>query len=66
MNDVTIVSMTFPMRLTTMTHPQWLRWDERQWHVRRGRGWALTEHHLPSSAVVAAMDQSKLPTDNGC
>jgi hypothetical protein len=54
-NDATIVLMTFPTRPTMMTPLQWPAWDERQWHVRKGRGWAKTERRL-SSSVAAAMD----------
>jgi hypothetical protein len=47
----------------TLTPPQWPHLDEIQRHVRRGRGWAMTEHH-PSTLVAAAMDQSKLLKDD--
>ncbi len=33
--------------------------------MRRRRGWATTQHHLPSLLSVVATDQSKLPKDNG-
>ncbi len=39
-NDTTILLMIFPRRLTMLTPPQRQRRDERQRHVRRGRGWA--------------------------
>jgi hypothetical protein len=64
-NDVTILLMTVPTRLTTLTPLQWPRRDERQRHMRRGRGWAMMQCHLLLSVAVAAMDQSKLPEDNG-
>jgi hypothetical protein len=60
-NNATIMLMMFPTRPTTLTPPQWPRRDKRRRHVRRGRGWARTEHHLPLSLVAAATDQSKLP-----
>ncbi len=63
-NDATIVSMTFPTRPPTLMPLQWLHRDKRQQHVRRGRGWATTQCHLPSVAVAVVMDQSKLPKDN--
>jgi hypothetical protein len=52
-NNATIMSMMFPTRPTMLMPPQWLCRDKRRRHVRRGRGWAMTEHHLPSSSVAA-------------
>jgi hypothetical protein len=53
-NNVTIVLMTFPTIPMTLTPPQWPRRDKRRRHVRRGRGWATTQCHLPLAAAMAA------------
>ncbi len=64
-NSATILSMTFPTRPTMLTPLQWPCRDKRQWHVKRGRGWATTQRHLPSLSVAVATDQFELPKDIG-